>query len=306
MTEHAAQPIAIIGLGRLGTAIAQRLLDAGYPVSGYDVSAAATANAASIGVRTQDRCGEAVSGAQTVITVLPDAQVVAAVAPQILDAAERDSCWLEMSSSHPAVTRELAERGAARAVSLLDIPVAGGVAGAEQGTLTVMAAGPGPLLARVRPVLEVFGERIIHVSERPGDGDIAKTINNLLAAANLAAASEGLALGLAEGLDVEVLLDILNASSGMSFATQVQIPRFALAGAFNARFTVGQYAKDSRVALDLAQRRGLSPAMLMCARDVWQSLADAGHAGDDYTQITTLFAEAAGVAWPTPRRRDHR
>ncbi|QKV96394.1 NAD(P)-dependent oxidoreductase [Streptomyces sp. NA02950] len=296
--------LAVVGLGRLGAAVAGRLVDAGYQVSGFDVSAAATAHADAMGVRTGDSCAAAVRGAATVITVLPDATVVASVAPEILAAMEPDACWLEMSSSHPEVTRALAADAERRGLALLDVPVAGGVAGAERGVLTVMAAGPAPLLERARPVLEVFGKRIIHVSERPGDGDIAKTINNLLAAANLAAASEGLALGLAEGLDVEVLLEVVNAGSGTSFATTAQIPGFALEGRYTARFTVGQYAKDAQVALDLAGRRGMNPAMLTRARDLWQVLADDGHADDDYTRITPLVAGAAGVEWPAPRTEE--
>ncbi|WP_432038872.1 NAD(P)-dependent oxidoreductase [Streptomyces cucumeris] len=296
--------VAVVGLGRLGAAVAGRLVDAGYRVSGFDPSARATAGAEARGVRTGASCAEAVRGATTVLTVLPDAAVVSAVAPEILAAMEPGACWLEMSSSHPEVTRGLAEEAEERGIALLDVPVAGGVAGAEKGVLTVMAAGPAPLLERVRPVLEVFGERIIHVSERPGDGDIAKTINNLLAAANLATASEGLALGLAEGLDLDVLLEVLNAGSGTSFATTAQIPRFARAGRYTARFTVGQYAKDAQVALDLADRRGMDPAMLSRARDLWQSLADGGHADEDYTRITPLTAGAAGVRWPAPRTEE--
>ncbi|MFF2374978.1 NAD(P)-dependent oxidoreductase [Streptomyces xiamenensis] len=290
-------PVAVVGLGRLGAAVASRLLEAGHPVSGFDVSADAADNARSLGVHVATSCAEALRGAEWVITVLPDAAIVEAVAPEILGAAEPNSCWLEMSSSHPSTTRALAARAAEHEIALLDVPVAGGVAGAEKGVLTVMAAGPADLVERSRPVLEVFGQRIFHVGERPGDGDIAKTINNLMAAANLAAASEGLTLGLAAGLDVHVLLNVLNASSGMSFATSKQIPAFALIGAYSARFTVGQYAKDARVALDVAQDHGVNPAMLTRAHDLWNTYADGGHADEDYTRITPLIAEASGVDW---------
>ncbi|CAM5644827.1 3-hydroxyisobutyrate dehydrogenase OS=Streptomyces fumanus OX=67302 GN=mmsB PE=3 SV=1 [Streptomyces fumanus] len=290
--------IAVVGLGRLGATVARRLVEAGHRVSGFDVSADAAGHARGLGVQVAGSCPEALRGAETVITVLPDAAVVEAAAPEILAAAEPGSCWLEMSSSHPETTRALAARAAEHGIALLDIPVAGGVAGAEKGVLTVMAAGPAALVERTRPVLEVFGQRIIHISERPGDGNVAKTINNLLAAANLAAASEGLALGLAAGLDVDILLDVLNASSATSFATTTQIPTFARAGEYSARFTIGQYAKDARVALDVAHRHGMEPAMLTRAHDLWNALADDGHAGEDYTRITPLTAEASGVEWP--------
>jgi len=232
MTRPVSWPprIAVVGLGRMGTAVARRLLDAGHEVSGHDSEPEARSRAAVLGVEVADGNPAAVAGAAVVITLLPSASVVELVAPELLAGAASGTLWVEMSSSDPALTRELAKRASAQGVEMLDAPVAGGVAGAEQGTLTVMAAGPGPLLERARPVLDVLAGRIIHVSERQGDGDTAKAINNLLAAANLAQATEGLLLGLAEGLDVEVLLEVLDAGSGGSFATRVQLPTFALTG----------------------------------------------------------------------------
>ncbi len=297
----AGRPLAVVGLGRMGMAVAQRLMDAGHEVHGHDTAPDAQTRAAASGVHVHDDCAGAVAGAAIVITFLPSASVTEAVAPGLLDSAGNGTIWLEMSSSDPALTRILAERAAAQGVDLLDAPVAGGVAGAENGTLTIMAAGPAHLLSRARPVLDVLGTRIIHVSERPGDGDAAKAINNLLAAANLALATEGVLLGLAEGLDVEVLLEILNASSGGSFATRVQLPTFMLTGGYDARFTVAQYAKDLGVALEMARRQGLRLHMSARARELWDALAREGHDGDDYTRIAPILAGATGLRWPTPR-----
>jgi 3-hydroxyisobutyrate dehydrogenase-like beta-hydroxyacid dehydrogenase len=281
--------------------VSGRLLAAGYRVRGHDVSAGARAAAAEAGVDVRDGLASAVEDAAVVISFLPDAGVVGAVADDVLAAATAGTVWLEMSSSHPDTTRSIAERAGEKDVRFLDAPVAGGVAGAENGTLTIMAAGPAGHLADAAPVLEIMGGKIIHVSERPGDGDLAKVVNNLLAAANLALAAEGLALGLAEGLDVEVLLEVLNASSATSFATRTQIPRFALTGRFDARFTTGQYSKDADVALDVARRRGLDLTLAGCAGALWRDLT-AKHGQEDYTHILEWAAENAGATWPTPRR----
>lgn len=297
----AGAPIAVLGLGHMGRAVSGRLLAAGYPVRGHDVSAEARQAAVEAGVDVRDGLTAAVGTATAVISYLPDAGVVGAVADDVLKAAAAGTIWLEMSSSHPDTTRAIAERAEQMGVRFLDAPVAGGVAGAENGTLTVMAAGPAGHLADAAPVLEIMAGNIIHVSDRPGDGDLAKVINNLLAAANLALAAEGLALGLAEGLDVEVLLDVLNASSATSFATRTQIPRFALTGGFDARFTTGQYSKDADVALDVARRRGLDLTLAGCAATLWRDLT-AEHGPEDYTHIVEWVAESAGTTWPTPRR----
>ncbi len=299
--ESPGRRLAVVGLGRMGMAVARRLMDAGHEVHGHDTAPDARARAAATGVHVHEDCAGAVGGAVMVITFLPSASVVEAVAPELLGRAARGTVWLEMSSSDPALTRILAQRAAAHGVDLLDAPVAGGVAGAENGTLTIMAAGPAQLLSRARPVLAVLGTRIIHVSERPGDGDAAKAINNLLAAANLVLATEGLLLGLAEGLEIEVLLEVLNASSGGSFATRVQLPNFALTGSYDARFTVGQYAKDLGVALEMARRRGLRLDMSFRAQELWDGLTWAGHGDADYTRIAPILADAADLPWPTTR-----
>lgn len=296
----AGAPVAVLGLGHMGRAVSGRLLAAGYPVRGHDVSAGAREAASEAGVDVRDGLAAAVESAAVVISYLPDARVVGDIVDDVLSAAAAGTIWLEMSSSHPDTTRAIAERAEQKGVRFLDAPVAGGVAGAENGTLTIMAAGPAGHLADAAPVLEVMGGKIIHVSDRPGDGDLAKVINNLLAAANLALAAEGLALGLAGGLDVEVLLDVLNASSATSFATRTQIPRFALTGRFDARFTTGQYSKDADVALDVARRRGLDLPLAGRAGTLWRDLT-AEHGAEDYTHIVEWVAESAGTTWPTPR-----
>ncbi|GGK82128.1 NAD(P)-dependent oxidoreductase [Mangrovihabitans endophyticus] len=297
----AAAPVAVLGLGHMGRAVSGRLLAAGHVVRGHDVSAGARKAALEAGVDVCNGLPAAVDNAAVVISYLPDAGVVGDIADAVLSAARPGTIWLEMSSSHPDTTRAIAERAGQKGVRFLDAPVAGGVAGAENGTLTIMAAGPAEHLAAVMPVLEVMGQKIIHVSGRAGDGDLAKVINNLLAAANLALAAEGLALGLAEGLDVEVLLDVLNASSATSFATRTQIPRFALTGRFDARFTTSQYSKDADVALDVARRRGLELPLAGRAGTLWRDLT-AAHGSEDYTHIVEWVAETAGTAWPTPHR----
>ncbi len=297
----AGVPIAVLGLGHMGRAVSGRLLAAGYPVRGHDVSARAREAALETGVDVRDGLAAAVETAAVVISYLPDAAVVSDVADDLLAAAAPGTIWLEMSSSHPDTTRAIAEQAERKGVRFLDAPVAGGVAGAENGSLTIMAAGPAEHLADATPVLKIIGENIIHVSERPGAGDLAKVINNLLAAANLALAAEGLALGLAEGLDAEVLLDVFNASSATSFATRTQIPRFALTGRFDARFTTGQYSKDADVALDVARRRGLDLTLARSAGALWRNLT-AEHGPEDYTHIVEWVAESVGTTWPTPRR----
>ena len=131
----------------------------------------------------------------------------------------------------------LSQAAAKRSVALVDAPVSGGVAGAREGALAIACAGPEAAFSAARPVLDELGNHIVHVSERPGDGDLVKTINNLLSAANLLVAAEGLALAISAGLDPARLVEFVNSSTGASNATQVKVPRYVLSRAFDAGFT---------------------------------------------------------------------
>ena len=127
----AGAPVAVLGLGHMGRAVSGRLLAAGYRVRGHDVSAGAGDAAAAAGVDVRGGPAPAVEDAAVVISFLPDAGVVGAVADDVLAAATAGAIWLEMSSSHPDTTRAIAERAEEKGVRFLDAPVAGGVAGAE-------------------------------------------------------------------------------------------------------------------------------------------------------------------------------
>lgn len=296
-----AAAIAFIGCGQMGLPLVVRLLGAGRHIRAFDVSDEALARARRAGAESTTSAAAAAEGAGVVVTMLPDPAAVDAVAGDVLSVLVRDALWLEMTSSHPRTTRSLAQAAAKREAKLLDAPVSGGVSGAEDGTLTIMVGGPADVLEEARALLEIVGERIVHVGERPGDGDLAKTINNMLSATNLAAAAEALALGVREGLDPARLVETINGSSGSSHATQVKLPRHVLPGRYDSRFSLDQYVKDLRIALDVAAEAGVPAAVASAARAVWSNLAARGHGGDDHTALVPLVLRDAGVGEATRR-----
>jgi 3-hydroxyisobutyrate dehydrogenase len=232
--------------------------------------------------------------------MLPDPPAVEAAAHGlggVLEGVDARTVWLEMTSSDPAVTLALSEAAAKRSVALVDAPVSGGVAGAREGTLAIACAGPEAAFTAARPVLDELGNHIVHVSERPGDGDLVKTINNLLSAANLLIAAEGMTLAMSVGLDPACMVDFVNSSTGASNATQVKVPRYVLSGAFDAGFTLDQYLKDLRIASTLAERQDLDLTMAREAVERWTELTEAEGPGTDHTLLFRLVAERAGVNW---------
>jgi 3-hydroxyisobutyrate dehydrogenase-like beta-hydroxyacid dehydrogenase len=212
----------------------------------------------------------------------------------VLSGLHSGSLWVEMSSSHPSLTAELSDRAAEREAALLDAPVSGGVKGAREGRLAIIVGGPEELLKRARPLFEVLGERIIHVGDRPGDGDLAKTINNMLSAINLTAAAEGLALARAGGLDLHRLVEVLNSSTGASNATQVKIPNYVLTERFDAGFTIGNYLKDMRIALDVGWSEEVAVEVLSAVHVLWTAAVAHGHADEDHTMMVPFVARRSG------------
>ncbi|MPZ92290.1 MAG: NAD-binding protein [Actinobacteria bacterium] len=299
MKSTAAAPVgvALLGWGRMGGPMGTRLIEGGHNVVAYDTSENARRAARSVGAQLAPNAAAAVRSCSVVITMLPTPGAVDEVArgeDGVLAGLQPGALWLEMSSSHPSITMELSESAAQRGAGLLDAPVSGGVKGAQEGRLTIIVGGQEELLQRARPLLGLLGGQIIHVGDRPGDGDLAKTINNMLSAINLTAAAEGMAMARAGGLDFQRLVEVLNCSTGASNATEVKIPNFVLTKRFDAGFTIANYLKDMRIALDLCSNEGVAVELLSAVHVLWTAAVAQGHADDDHTMMVPFVARRSG------------
>jgi 3-hydroxyisobutyrate dehydrogenase-like beta-hydroxyacid dehydrogenase len=276
----------------------RRLLAAGSRLLVYDLDAIALQAAGADGAATVASPAEAAAAAEVVITMLPHPQATAAAAHDehgVVAGLQPEALWIEMSSSLPATTLQLAQAAEERHAVLLDAPVSGGVLGAENGTLTIMVGGAPEDFHRAQPVLEVLGKNVFHVGDRPGDGDLAKTINNLLSAVNLTAAAEALALGIRGGLEPERLLAALGTGSGSSQALTAKIPKYVLTGTYDAGFTINQMLKDLRICQDVANAMNVPSFVGSVVHAMWTSFAATGHAEADHTTVAALLADRAGV-----------
>ncbi len=290
--------IGLIGVGKMGAPMVRRLLAAGYPVVAHDLRREAMDAIRRDGAGTAGSPAGIARGSDVVITILPDGRAVeqAVYGPQGLAGAMRPGQILvEMTSSSPGVTRRIAADLVPQGVRVLDAPVSGGVRGAVEGSLCIMAGGPADVLDACRPILECLGRDIIHVGDAPGDGDTAKTINNLLSATAIWSAMEAVVLGVKAGLAPERLLAAINRSTGRSYTTETKFDRYILPRDFTAGFTVGQYVKDLNICLDLAD--GLGAPMLLAAlvRQAWAIAAHEGMADLDHTALVTLLERWMGV-----------
>ena len=226
------------------------------------------------------------------VSLLPTPDVVEAVVcgPSGLLEGASMRTFVDLSTTGPTVAARLADRLQAARIAYLDAPVSGGPRGAASGRLTVMASGATETFARLEPLLQVFGENVLHVGEQPGAGlpadKASSSIPNFAPATAIAITGEALALGVRGGLDPTLLLQAINASSGRNTASADKYPNCVLTRTFDYGFRLRLMAKDVALCLEEAGRQK-TPMMLLGSAveaTVGESYANAGaEEGDDCT-----------------------
>jgi 3-hydroxyisobutyrate dehydrogenase len=289
---------AFIGLGRMGLPMTRRLAAAGIAVRGFDLSEQARGALAEIdGAQAAASAAEAAVGAGAVILMLPTSDAVEGVllGEGLLDALEPPTILIDMGSSEPLRTRELAQRAAERGLEMLDAPVSGGVRKAVDGTLTIMAGGSSAAFEACRPLLDAMGGAVRHVGG-PGAGHALKALNNLLSAVHLLASCEALAVAERFGLDPDVFVDVVNQSSGRSGSTDVKLPDYVIPAKFDSGFTMGLMVKDMAIAVTLGEGLGLEPELGEAALDAWTRAVAELSPDADHTEISRWVAAAEARA----------
>jgi 3-hydroxyisobutyrate dehydrogenase len=288
--------IGFVGLGHMGRPMAGRLAAAGYQVCGFDASADVMESVDGSGGLSAAPSLAAAGEAGLVILMLPDSDVVEHVllAGNLLASLKPGSVVIDMSSSDPLRTRDLAARAASHQVTLVDAPVSGGVAGAVAGTLTIMVGGPQEAFVLIRPVLEAMGSRVVHAGGT-GAGHAVKALNNLMSAAHLLASSEALIAGRRFGLDPAVMLEIINGSSGRSGSTEVKWPRYVLTESYNAGFPARLMVKDIKLALAIEHATGTPSAVSEVTVAAWSQALQDLPADADHTAIARWLDEQPSV-----------
>jgi 3-hydroxyisobutyrate dehydrogenase-like beta-hydroxyacid dehydrogenase len=262
MTDGSQQRVGMIGTGRMGGPMAERLLAAGHRLVIFDTNESAVRPLVALGATAARSALDVANQAETVLASLPTPDIVRQSIIRAGGAIEGSHMrnFVDLSSSGAIAAAEIAGALAARGIRALDAPVSGGVAGARSGKLTVMASGPRNLFDQVQPLLAQFG-RVLFVGEKPGLAQTLKLLNNLMSATAIAITSEAMAMGVKAGIDPTVMLDVLNTSSGRNSATQDKFPKHVLTRGFDFGFSAGLSFKDVRLCLEEAEALGV-PMML--------------------------------------------
>jgi 3-hydroxyisobutyrate dehydrogenase len=293
--------IGFVGIGNMGSRMAAHLVRAGHAVTVFDIAAdKARRFASDHQARATDRLADLAADADAVVTMLPSGREVRDAVLDMQGGAlaaslRRGSVVIDMSSAAPVGTRELGAALATRGIGLVDAPVSGGIVGAEKATLAIMIGGESETIARVRPVLERMGNRLFEVGGL-GCGHAMKCLNNFLAATSFAAANEALRVGRKFGLDPAVMIDVLNVSTGRSFATEVVIKEHVLTEKFATGFALGLLTKDVGIAADLADEIDVHAPVGGLIRDLYRAANEAVGGAEDHTRAAPWWDQLKPAA----------
>lgn len=284
---EAKTTVGVIGLGSMGLGMAQTLVTKKFRTVGFDLSADRRKLAEDAGVEPMLTIGEVITASDFLVFSLPTAQDVSGVVESHLNLFQAKSgqrvIIIDTSTSEPDVSRDLANRLASLGHGFLDAPVSGGPAGAASGKLTMMIGGSEEDLALARPVIEAMAAKALHVGPS-GAGNVAKLVNNLLAAAHMITTSEGLKLALAAGIDPEAALRVVNAASGKSMISDVHFPTWVMSDRFDSGFSMGLMRKDVRLAKKLADSTGAQLPLSEQVASLWAGSTDLADS-DDFTRM---------------------
>ncbi|HEU5293728.1 MAG TPA: NAD(P)-dependent oxidoreductase [Burkholderiaceae bacterium] len=294
-STHAA-PVGVIGVGNMGLAIAQRLLDRGHRVVVRDIRPEAEAAAVVAGGHAVPDCATLAAHCDLLVSVVVDAAQCHSVLFGERGAQEglhERSTVMVCSTIAPREVESLAARLAGANVPCIDAPMSGGPARARDGTMSLMVACADAVFVRHEPLLRDMSSRLVRLGERIGDGARTKLVNNLLAGVNLAAAAEALALAEHLGLDPRRTLQVFEQSSAQSWIGSDRLPR-ALSGDFTPRAHTSLLAKDTTLAMAMAQAGGLRPPLGAVAQQLFALACERGLAGLDDASLLTLMQRQFG------------
>jgi L-threonate 2-dehydrogenase len=285
--------VAIVGVGNMGGAIAQRILDQRWPVQVFDVDPAKMAALKALGATPRDDAAQAAIGCGVLIVCVVDAAQTEEVlfgangAAQVMRAGQTVLLCPTISPTDvEGFARRLGELG----VAAIDAPMSGGPARARDGTMSLMVACDDAAFERQRAVIEIMSNKVFRVGNKPGDGARTKLVNNLLAGINLAGAAEAMAMAKRMGLDLTRTLDVIEQSSGQSWIASDRMRR-AIAGDYEPRAHVTLLQKDTRLAVEAARQAGFEGPLGPAAHAVFARAAEAGFAGLDDAALFRLLSQ---------------
>jgi hypothetical protein len=280
----------------MGQPMARRLVEAGHKLVVYDTRNDAVAPLVAIGAQVASSPQDVADRVETVMASLPSLQISMKVATGEggVIHGKRIKRFVDLSTTGARVAAEICATLAAKNIVQIDSPVSGGVGGAAKGTLAVMVSGPQADIDAVKDALSVLG-KVFVIGHKPGMAQTMKLANNFLSATAMAATSEAVAMGVKAGLDPKIMIDVINAGSGRSTASDGKFPQAVLPRTFNYGFATGLMLKDVRLCNEEARDLDTPNHVMRAVLDQWE-LTNTEFGGDsDFTAIVQMIERRAGV-----------
>lgn len=295
--------IAFIGLGNMGAGMAANLAKKGFHIRAFDLVAANLEAAVAAGCVATSSARDAVSGADAVVSMLPNGAIVESLyidRDKLLDAMDDGTLVIDCSTVAPESSKRLAKVGAEKRIRVIDAPVSGGIAAAAAGTLSFMCGGAEIDVDAARPILSAMGANVFRAGDS-GAGQVAKVCNNMLLAIHMAGTAEALQLGVNNGLDPKVLSDIMLKSSGANWSLEKYNPypgvqeNSAAGRGYQGGFMVDLMLKDLGLAMQSSLTSQSSIPMGTAARNLF-NLHKNSTGNDkgalDFSSIQQLYGKA--------------
>lgn len=298
MSSETKPAIGFIGIGNMGWPMAACLVRAGFDVQVSDNRRTVADNfVQQVGGRVADSLRAMAGACDVIVTMLPTSAIVAHVLADaedsILAAMRPGTVVIEMSSGLPAVTKELAEKVAALGGVMIDAPVSGGVSRARTGQLAIMAGGEAGVIDQAMPVLSAMGSSVLRTGA-VGSGQAMKALNNLVSAGGFLIGIEALLIGQRFGLDPAVMVDVLNAATGMTNSSQKKFKQFVLSRSFDSGFSLELLVKDLSIALQVGRETGTPTPFAGLCRELAASASLMLGSGADHTEFAKISEHLAG------------
>jgi hypothetical protein len=288
--------IGFIGLGNMGFPMARRLIEAKHQLVAFDTRKEVLDRLVALGALAASSAKDVADRTETVMASLPSLQASLEVATGTGGVIEgsRVKRFVDLSTVGSQMAVKIHGLLAKKNIVQIDCPVSGGVGGAEKGTLAVMVSGPRADFELLKPALGVIG-KVFFIGEKPGAGQTMKLANNFLSATAMVATSEAVVMGVKAGLDPAVMVDVINAGSGMNTASRDKFPRAVLPRSFDYGFATGLMVKDVRLALDEMKSLGLSMEVAEAVGRLWEIVISDIGPESDFTEAVKPIEKKAGV-----------
>lgn len=294
--------IAFIGIGNMGGPMCRNIIrNSDHEVMVFDLSDAAVARCTELGATAGASPRAVAADADVVMTSLPhprDVEQVVLGTNGIAESIKPGAVYCDLSTNSPLMVRRLSAALAQQGVSMLDAPVSGGVVAADKATLAVMVGGERATFDKLEPVFQCIGNNVVYCGST-GTGCVAKIANNLIAFCNMAASAEGLMLGVAAGIDLEVLNQVIRNSSGNSMTFRAVVKN-AKSGDWTPSFSIGLAYKDMHLALELADELGMPLMLSPTVHNLMRMAKGLGYEQNDATAILRVYEDTMKMQLKLP------